>query len=73
MGGKWVSLAAVVAAGTLLGAPAALAATNSGLGKLDAIHASKAKAGSGEGGMVTKNFGVLGHHDLGMTDVNGDV
>ncbi|MGH3022326.1 MAG: PA domain-containing protein [Gaiellaceae bacterium] len=40
--------------------------------KLGARHELRG-GGSDSGGGITRNFRVLGHHDLGMTDVNGDV
>jgi hypothetical protein len=68
---KWVSLTAVLACA--LTAQAATAAVPSPVHeKLGARHDLRGGGSSG-GGAVTKNFRLLGHHDLGMTDVNGDV
>ncbi len=46
-------------------------ARNPALEKRDAMMAMKAGPSSGQA--ISKNFRLLGHHDLGMTDVNGDV
>jgi hypothetical protein len=68
--GKWVGLLATLAMSVLLSAGAA-SAQNPGLGKLELTRAAQGAAVPTE--MIAHNFKVLGRHDLGMTDVNGDV
>ncbi len=69
--GRRISLVVALVVSALLAAQAA-SARNPGLEKLEALHALK-MGGAGGNGMVTHNFRLLGHNDLGLTDVNGDV
>ncbi len=68
--GKWVALVAAMALSVLVSAQVA-SARDPGLEKIEATKAMK--GGSGSSGMIADNFKLLGHHDLGLTDVNGDV
>ena len=70
--GKLVGLVAALALSVLLSAQAA-SARDPGLEKVAAIHAMKGGSGGGSGGPVAKNFKVLGHNDLGLSESNGDV
>jgi hypothetical protein len=70
--GRRVALTVASILSALLLPPAASAVPSPGLAKVHAVHAMKADAAA-ESSMVTDNFRLLGHHDLGMTDVNGDV
>src|SRR5687768_9950895 len=73
-GWRSVSTVALIV-GLVLAPEAAGAATDPGAEKLRAVHAhagSAAESGSA-GGVVADNFRVLGQHDLGQLDTNGDV
>ena len=70
--GKLVGLVAALALSVLLSAQAA-SARDPGLEKVAAIHAMKGGSGGGSGGPIAKNFKVLGHNDLGLSESNGDV
>ncbi|HET9242957.1 MAG TPA: hypothetical protein VFN99_05900, partial [Gaiella sp.] len=67
----WVFLAVALACAAAAQAAAA-AIPPAAQGKLDARHAMRGGSSEG-GGAITRNFRVLANHDLGMTDVNGDV
>jgi hypothetical protein len=72
---KWV-LAATC--GVLLaGTPAALAASPTGdelaKAKFGARHSGGGSGGGESDGPKTKNFRVVGHNDLGLSELNGDV
>jgi len=67
----WISLLAVLACAFPAQAASAVVA-NPGHEKLGARHERSGGESSG-GGAITRNFRLLGHHDLGMADVNGDV
>jgi len=69
--GKWLWLVAALAVSVLLSAPAASSARNPGFDRLQLMRASEGLAVPTE--MVARNFKVLGHHDLGKTEMNGDV
>jgi hypothetical protein len=59
----------------LVAAPTAMAAADAPWDdKLQSRHAAMTDGGGGgPDGVVARNFKVLGHHDLGMLDSNGDV
>jgi hypothetical protein len=70
--GRRVLLMVVLAMGFLL-VQTATAAPEPGREKLDALHELKMAGGGSNQGAVARNFKVLGHHDLGMSETNADV
>jgi hypothetical protein len=75
MTGRKVWLGVVAVFAFLVTAPTTMAAEDAPwTEKLESRHAAKmAGGGGGPDGVVARNFKVLGHHDLGMMDANGDV
>ncbi|MGH3035194.1 MAG: LVIVD repeat-containing protein [Gaiellaceae bacterium] len=73
--GKWVSVGVAFACALALAtqAAASLVPGDYAAGKLAATHARATAAQAGANGLVAKNFEVLGHHDLGLSESNGDV
>ncbi len=72
---KWVlaALCGVLLTGTTAALAAGPTGDEFGKAKLDARH-SGGGSGGGTGDVPrTKNFRVLGHHDLGLSESNGDV
>jgi hypothetical protein len=74
MGGRRIWLGAAAVFAFLVATPTAMAAVDEPwAGKLDSRHSALMAGGDDSGGVVARNFKVLGHHDLGMADANGDV
>jgi hypothetical protein len=71
--GRRAFLVAVLAMGSLFWVQTAMAVPNPHRDKLKAHHQLAMGGGGSGGGAVTRNFKVLGHHDLGLSDSNGDV
>jgi hypothetical protein len=69
--GRRVFLPVALVCVLLLGAQTATAAPNPGHEKMKAVQ--QMKGGPAGAGMVRHNFRLLGHHDLGLSETNGDV
>jgi hypothetical protein len=49
-------------------------AASAGIPELEGLHSRRAEAAvAAPTEMIARNFRVIGHHDLGMTEMNGDV
>jgi hypothetical protein len=69
--GKWLVVVATIATSVLFGAPAGVSAQAPDFDRLQLLRAPEGVAEPTE--MIARNFKVIGHHDLGTTEANGDV